>query len=176
MQNDYIAEPWTRVAYQNVHIALFDEASRSTFLMNPDDPNAAAYMIVGSLDPANYLTDGAYEFKLVYDSAIELRWTQQSWLDANSIVGFTSVSPEFPSGFVGLGASGSTSPLSVLDGDPGGSGWWNSVGAVAAYLGGMPAYDTEVATTMELFVFGYDEGTPSSELHASNFRTALLLL
>merc|ERR1712048_1380219 len=87
-------------------------ASRTSFLMHPDDINADAYMIVGQLNAEDFRkANGKFRFKLVYENidsshnqnpvfepTSTVTWEQSSWLtaDGNDLSGGGG---GFPEGF-----------------------------------------------------------------------------
>ena len=46
---------------------LFSSNARTTFLQNENDNSSSTFMSIGHLTRSNYVTDGKYKFKLVWD-------------------------------------------------------------------------------------------------------------
>jgi hypothetical protein len=104
---------------------LFSSNARTTFLQNENDPSSSTFMSIGNLIPSNYVTDGKYKFKLVWDGMQvdsldnkSVTWTQTSWLTDSTITGFEEIGVsgfsstdtsvlESKGRFTGLGASDS---------------------------------------------------------------------
>jgi hypothetical protein len=152
---------------------LFSSNARTTFLQNENDPSSSTFMSIGNLIPSNYVTDGKYKFKLVWDGMQvdsldnkSVTWTQTSWLTDSTITGFEEIGVsgfsstdtsvlESKGRFTGLGASDSNS--CVIDGSGGSSYWWNCAGVVSLhpYNGstGMPGPLLKIASSMHLYIW-----------------------
>jgi hypothetical protein len=139
---------------------------KNTFLENENDNSSSTFMSIGNLNKNYYSDNGTYKFKQVWggktvdSSGInkEVIWTQTSWLEDLTIEGFqeigtsgyvTSISG---TGFSGLGKSSSNK--CVVDGDASSHGnWWNCVGALVKYDGGIPGPQEKIASSMHLYVW-----------------------
>merc|ERR1740121_243644 len=103
--------------------------------MNPGNPNADAYMIVGNFtdNTESLKIDGAFHFRLTYDKRT-VEWKQTSWLTETAITGFECISPADcrpanrggNDGFEGLARSRDWT--AVFDGNGHKGSWWNVVG------------------------------------------------
>lgn len=168
---------WQLIAKQNVSKMLFSPTSRHTFLMNEKDVDADAFMCIGQLnaDDPSLKHHQKYRFKLIYDGQTTLEWLQSSWPTSRNIEGFEAISPQDigPSSvsranrFAGLGASSSEN--SVFDG----SGalnkfWWNSVGTAKMHSGGIPGWNKQIQSTMQLFIARQVEPCKKAEVPASS--------
>jgi hypothetical protein len=148
---------------------LFSSNARTTYLENENDPSSSTFMSIGNLTPSNYVTDGKYKFKLVWDGLAmasetikEVTWTQTSWLTASTTQGFQEIGDSgFNTGAAGntdfVGLALSTSSECVIDGDGGtvSDRWWNCVGAITLAWGGdaMPGPLGKKASSMHLYVW-----------------------
>ena len=130
-------------------------------------------MSIGHLTRSNYVSDGKYKFKLVWDGMQvdsldnkSVTWTQTSWLTDTTITGFEEIGVSgfsstdtsvVTSGarFTGLGKSGSDE--CGIDGNGESSSWWNCVGvdSLHTYGGstGMPGPLRKIASSMNLFIW-----------------------
>ena len=77
---------------------LFSSNARTTYLENENDPSSSTFMSIGNLTPSNYVTDGKYKFKLVWDglemaseTIKEVTWTQTSWLTDTTAADFQEI-------------------------------------------------------------------------------------
>jgi len=146
--------------HRNVADGYFSSGA-SSGIENADNPDANTYCVIGALDSADYLQDGAhYEFKLIYKysdgSEDVLEWTQTSWLTAGSITGadlskiVDSEANDDNRRFRGLGRSNSGPTL--LDGNGNVPYWWHAVASNRAHNGGIPAHQSRIAYSSELWV------------------------
>ena len=145
---------------------LFSSNARSSFLQNENDNNSSTFMSIGLLTRSNYVTDGKYKFKLVWDGLQvdsldnkSVTWTQTSWLTASTTQGFQEIGT---SGFVYTtssdgfrGLAKSTYSSCVIDGDGGThSHWFNCVGTIAKWGGhSMPGPLAKRASSMHLYIW-----------------------
>ena len=154
---------------------LFSSNARTTFLKNENDNNSSTFMSIGNLIPSNYVTDGKYKFKLVWDGMEmasedikEVIWTQTSWLTDSTIQGFQEIGDsgfnDMDDGrnFEGLGKSSSN--RCVIDGDASRHGnWWNCVGAINTHTyggsTGMPGPLRKIASSMHLYIWATESST-----------------
>jgi hypothetical protein len=147
----------------------FSSNARSTFLQNENDPSSSTFMSIGNLIPSNYVTDGKYKFKLVWDGMEmasedikEVIWTQTSWLTASTTLEFqeigtsgfnTGVASNSNTDFVGLAFS--TDSECVFDGDGGtvSNKWFNCVGVINLWFSSMPGPLRKKASSMHLYIW-----------------------
>ena len=120
-------------------------------------------MSIGNLTKTNYVSDGKYKFKLVWDglnveddlSIKEVIWTQNSWPTDSTVQGFQEIGT---SGFVdGTGTSfdglmKSNSGRCVIDGNQGNL-WFHCVGVIAQWGGAMPGPLQKTASSMHLYIW-----------------------
>jgi len=148
---------------------LFSSNASTTYLQNENDNSSSTFMSIGNLTPSNYVTDGKYKFKLVWDGLAmasetikEVTWTQTSWLTASTTQGFQEIGDSgFNTGAAGntdfVGLALSTSSECVIDGDGGTvtEKWWNCVGAITLAWGSdtMPGPLGKKASSMHLYVW-----------------------
>ena len=142
---------------------LFSSNARTTFLQNEIDNSSSTFMSIGHLTRSNYVTDGKYKFKLVWDGMQvdsldnkSVTWTQASWLTDTTITGFEEIGVSGFSYFTGLGKSGS--PQCGIDGNGGSSHWYNCVGVDTLHTKGdgsegMPGPLNKIASSMHLFIW-----------------------
>jgi photosystem II stability/assembly factor-like uncharacterized protein len=146
---------------------LFSSNALSTFLENDNDSSSSTFMSIGNLTPSNYVSDGKYKFKLVWDGMEmasedikEVTWTQTSWLTASTTQGFQEIGVSgFNTGaasntdFVGLALS--TSSQCVIDGDGGtvSNKWFNCVGLIDLWNSSMPGPLGKKASSMHLYIW-----------------------
>ena len=148
---------------------LFSSNARTTFLQNENDNSSSTFMSIGHLTRSNYVTDGKYKFKLVWDgmqvaseNIKEVIWTQTSWLTDSTIQGFQEIGDsgfndmDDGKNFEGLGKSSSNK--CVIDGDASRHGnWWNCVGAINTHTygdsTGMPGPLRKIASSMHLYIW-----------------------
>jgi len=154
---------------------LFSSNARTTFLQNENDNSSSTFMSIGHLTRSNYVTDGKYKFKLVWDGMEmasedikEVIWTQTSWLTDSTIQGFQEIGDsgfnDMDDGrnFEGLGKSSSN--RCVIDGDASRHGnWWNCVGAINTHTyggsTGMPGPLRKIASSMHLYIWATESST-----------------
>eukprot|EP01083_Nonionella_stella_P121267 364276_1 len=149
----------------------FKSALKTTGNENTHDQNKNTYSILGTEDATKYKDpkDGKYTFKLIYgnkdNSKDTLIWKQTSWPAASTTIeGFESVSipnQREGSGTTFQGLALSENGATYLDGNGATANWWNSVGSIKAYKGGIPAYNSKIALSEELYVFR----PPNSKAH-----------
>eukprot|EP01083_Nonionella_stella_P006858 19860_1 len=149
----------------------FKSAIKTTGNENTHDQNKNTYSILGTEDATKYKDpkDGKYTFKLIYgnkdNSKDTLIWKQTSWPAASTTIeGFESVSipnQREGSGTTFQGLALSENGATYLDGNGATANWWNSVGSIKAYKGGIPAYNSKIALSEELYVFR----PPNSKAH-----------
>ena len=124
-------------------------------------------MSIGNLIPSNYVTDGKYKFKLVWDGMEmasedikEVIWTQTSWLESSTTQGFQEIgvsgfntSDSANTDFVGLALSSSSE--CVIDGDGGtvSNKWFNCVGLINIWNSSMPGPLGKKASSMHLYIW-----------------------
>jgi len=154
---------------------LFSSNARTTFLQNENDNSSSTFMSIGHLTRSNYVTDGKYKFKLVWDGMEmasedikEVIWTQTSWLTDSTIQGFQEIGDsgfndmDDGKNFEGLGKSSSN--RCVIDGDASRHGnWWNCVGAINTHTyggsTGMPGPLRKIASSMHLYIWATESST-----------------
>jgi len=159
-QPTYTAGSLWEVIARQAATDLFYMSSKTSFLMNEDDPNADAYMSVGRLNAADYMgADGKYHFQLIWDGSTSIEWKQTSWLTEDTIRGFECLSPtdcrprSKGNGVRFTGLAKSSNNAAVLDGDGKSHRfWWNCVGATTLHRGGIPGWNQVVAQSVELKV------------------------
>ena len=129
-------------------------------VVNPADPDAHQYSIIGKLDKDKFVhAGGFYKFKLHYEMSGGTEqvyvWTQTSWLTDPTVTGFVlivgppgSASPAF----TGLGLSG-TPDKTYLDTNGGVSHYYHAIGIIQLWNGGIPVTTTTVAVSQTLYVF-----------------------
>jgi len=160
--NDFKWEPIARQNLSASRDAYFSHKATETFLENPDDPDAPTWMVIGRIKNYDdeYYSNGVYRFQLMYDGHTTLEWRQNSWLANPKIRGFACIHPldcgpaSAVDGirFTGLGKS-SADTWSVLDGEGEGHWqWFNSVGTVRKYSGGIPGWNHQTQRTMQLSI------------------------
>jgi hypothetical protein len=146
---------------------LFSSNARTTYLENENDPSSSTFMSIGNLTPSNYVTDGKYKFKLVWDGLAiasetikEVTWTQTSWLTASTTQGFQEIGDSgFNTGAAGqtdfVGLALSTSSNCVIDGDGGtqSNRWFNCVGLIIIWQDSIPGPLRKKASSMHLYVW-----------------------
>jgi len=147
---------------------LFSSNARTTYLENENDPSSSTFMSIGNLTPSNYVTDGKYKFKLVWDGLAmasetikEVTWTQTSWLTDTTAADFQGIPDNGTSGYVNNSSSGfrglakSTYSSCVIDGDGGThSHWFNCVGTIAKWGGdSIPGPLAKKASSMHLYIW-----------------------
>jgi hypothetical protein len=145
---------------------LFSSNARTTYLENENDPSSSTFMSIGNLTPSNYVTDGKYKFKLVWDglemaseTIKEVTWTQTSWLTASTTQGFQEIGDSgFNTGAAGqtdfVGLALSTSSNCVIDGDGGShSYWFNCVGLINIWQDSISGPLGKKASSMHLYVW-----------------------
>lgn len=156
--------------------------------LNPDNPNAALYSILDSLETFRQ-ADGDLIFKLSYPGMCESSDSNPNNLAAcvdgkeyniwrqttnpysrftlgnttSAVDGYTPIDVPYPRGFGGLGASVASN--SLMDGNPGFRSWWYAVGTTGGFGGDfIPAALSSIAnlvsTQMELFVWGPTDPHP----------------
>jgi len=165
---------WTLIAHHVLSGGLFADATRNTFIENAGDPTASTYMIAGQVTPSDYLVDGKYQLRLEYNDlddahlpcndgpplsgSVTLEWLQSSWVTAETVTGFEAISPSDLSTSAGgagcqfSGLARSSNENTVLDGSHQHGYWFGSVGAVATWSGGIPAWKGGVAQSLSLYV------------------------
>ena len=147
--------------------ATFLSGAASSYLQNENDNSSSTFMSIGNLTPSNYVTDGKYKFKLVWDGMEmasedikEVTWTQTSWLDNSTtqefqeigVSGFnTDADPN--TDFVGLALS--TNSECVFDGDGGtvSNKWFNCVGVINLWNVSMPGPLRKKSSSMHLYIW-----------------------
>jgi len=146
---------------------LFSSEAVSSFLQNENDNNSSTFMSIGLLTRSNYVTDGKYKFKLVWDGLQvdsldnkSVTWTQTSWLTESTTDEFQEIGVSgFNTGdsegtdFIGLAKS--TWGTCVIDGDGGTHIWYfNCVGLTAKWGGhSMPGPLAKRASSMHLYIW-----------------------
>ena len=145
---------------------VFSSNARSTYLENENDSSSPTFMSIGSMTKSNYVSDGKYKFKLVWDGLEmssegikEVTWTQTSWPEESTIQGFQEIEEGTSgyvnnscSGFRGLGKSNST--WCVLDGNGAARCWYNCVGVITLWGGhSIPGPLEKRASSMLLYIW-----------------------
>eukprot|EP01084_Bolivina_argentea_P019596 36419_1 len=149
---------------KDISKGYFKRSIRTDGLENPTNDEANTYSIIGQLNPDSYKNkiDGKYEFKLVFKDKsngyeTEIIWKQTSWIDSPSIDGFEPISmPGQTSSQCGMfsGLGKSDSGCSYLDGNGQYKGcWFNSVGTICSWRGGIPSYNWRVAKAETLYIY-----------------------
>jgi sugar lactone lactonase YvrE len=153
---------------------LFSSNARTTYLENENDPSSSTFMSIGNLTRSNYVTDGKYKFKLVWDGLAmasetikEVTWSQTSWLTDTTAADFQGIPDNGTSGYVNNSSSGfrglakSTYSSCVIDGDGGThSHWFNCVGTIAKWGGdSMPGPLAKKASSMHLYIWAPESST-----------------
>jgi len=157
---------WQLIAKQ-VDLETFSSGAVSTFLENENDNSSSTFMSIGNLIPSNYVTDGKYKFKLVWDGMEmasedikEVIWTQTSWLESSTTQGFQEIgvsgfntADAANTDFVGLALS--TSSECVIDGDGGtvSNKWFNCVGVINLWYNALPGPLRKKASSMYLYIW-----------------------
>ena len=147
--------------HKSVYNGLFMNTVLTTGMENINNPDNNTYSIIGYVNPDDYLFDeGVYWLRLEYGysdgSNVTIEWTQESWITESTIEGADLYGvPEETTDvncalFEGLGLSSSS--WTYLDGDGGGSCWYNAVASTAYWNGGVPAFDQEHAISSRLYV------------------------
>jgi len=152
---------------------LFSSNARTTFLQNENDNSSSTFMSIGHLTRSNYVTDGKYKFKLVWDGMEmasedikEVTWTQTSWLTDSTTQGFQEIGVSgFNTGaasntdFVGLALS--TSSQCVIDGDGGtvSNKRFNCVGLIDLWNDALPGPLRKEASSMHLYIWAPESST-----------------
>ena len=158
---------WQLIARQVGTSHLFSVNARSTFLQNENDPSSSTFMSIGNLIPSNYVTDGKYKFKLVWDGDTNFSpdnstaiWTQTSWLENTTIADFDDLGDSgVASAFLGLGLS-QVADYCVLDGNGSSSGFFSCVGAIRLWhLGIVGPNATQIANSMHLYIWATESST-----------------
>ena len=146
---------------------LFSSNARTTFLQNENDNSSSTFMSIGHLTRSNYVSDGKYKFKLVWDglemaseTIKEVTWTQTSWLTDTTAADFQGIPDNGTSGYVNNSSSGfrglakSTSTKCVFDGDGGShSHWFNCVGVITLWGDSIPGPLENKASSMHLYIW-----------------------
>jgi hypothetical protein len=158
---DFTVTYWQLIARQVGTSNLFSVNARTTFKQNENDPSSSTFMSIGNLIPSNYVTDGKYKFKLVWDGVTNFGpdnstaiWTQTSWLENTTIADFDDLGDSgVASAFQGLGLS-QADAYCVLDGNGSGGGFYSCVGAIALWhLGIVGPTSTQIANSMHLYIW-----------------------
>lgn len=131
---------------------------------NIENASSRLYSIIDSFttEKQEYYKDddGKFQFKLVYvnidDTIDTLEWRQSNWITAAVIEGadLFGVPPRqdnTDAHFYGLAASDEI--FALADGNADTNGWWNAVGTVSVYHGGIPAFG-KIAMQTTLFIRG----------------------
>jgi hypothetical protein len=146
---------------------LFSSNARTTYLENETDNSSSTFMSIGHLTRSNYVTDGKYKFKLVWDglemaseTIKEVIWTQTSWLTASTIQGFQEIGTSGydtnndSTGFFGLGASDSSNCVIDGNGDiQANNHWYNCVGLINIWQDSIPGPLAKKASSMHLYIW-----------------------
>lgn len=156
---------WQLLVHQDVS-TLFSASTKESFTEHANDSSSDAYMVVGEIDQHSeqYSHNGTYTFKLVYEASDPsshhnvdtIIWEQTSWLTLGSISGFRPISMprttdhDHGRAFHGLGKSSARN--AILDGNGNEGRWWNSVGITSLFLGGIPAYNGQIASRVKLYI------------------------
>ena len=150
---------WRKVYSHDITGGLFRnliEAGRK----NVDDEDAALFSILYDLDMMKD-DGGLFHFKLCYLEQTDHRFPCNEWKQssnpilASNVTGFVSISLTWPSRSDGQPFGGllrSNPGQNLMDDDPG-QGWWNSVGTVQGYRGGIPGPRNISVTKKELYVY-----------------------
>lgn len=157
---------WELIAKQ-VDLETFSSGAVSTFLENENDSSQSTFMSIGNLNENNYVTDGKYKFKLVWDGMEmasedikEVIWTQTSWLESSTTQGFQEIgvsgfntSDSANTDFVGLALSSNSE--CVIDGDGGtvSNKWFNCVGVINLWYDALPGPLKKKASSMYLYIW-----------------------
>eukprot|EP01084_Bolivina_argentea_P110836 197840_1 len=157
---------------KDVSNGLFSSALKNSGTENTNDSTTNTYSIIGELDPNNYMgSDNKYEFHLIWngDTFVDLRWKQSLWLTEQwtmwPVTGYEEISMnpiDSSSGddkFYGLGLS--NHPECYLDGTGMASDWWNCVGCMVAWNGGIPGYNRYVSQTQILYACNTQTPSPT---------------
>ena len=160
--------------------AWFHSGFINSGIENPSDIEADTYSIIGELKPDAYKdNDGKYKFKLEFTrqdngNIVTLVWRQSTWLTSGKIEGFEGIDipqqtyPHWCTKFEGLGRSDCTY-CTYLDGNGNTKGcWWNAVGTMRIYHGGLPGFDAKVAKAAALYIWSPGRSTICGNLHTND--------
>merc|ERR1712187_1058769 len=136
-----------------------------TGVENANNAEANAYSVIGLIDYHKFKSEinNKWQFKLEYanedGSSYTITWRQSSWIDLPQIKGFEAISVPAQinshcATFRGLGYSDNSG--TYLDGSGYGKCWWNSVGTIYAFSGGIPAFNRKLAKSESLWIYQPD--------------------
>ena len=146
--------------HQNASNGLFAPEVITTGIENELDPSANTFSIIGAIDPSSLLNaEQRYELKLMYKYADGtedvLRWSQESWITEDSVIGanLSAIEDEYSAepGQAFRGLSKSSNPNSYLDGSPTHFNWFHAVASVTLHEGGIPGHELKIAYHSELW-------------------------
>ena len=150
---------------KDISAGYFDTNLKQTGIENPDNIEANTFSIIGLIDYHKFKSpiSNKWQFKLEYTnqdgSSDTIIWKQSSWIDRPQIQGYEAVSVPAQTNshcatFRGLGYSDNGG--TYLDGSGYHSCWWNSVGTIYGFSGGIPAFNHKLAKNESLYIYQPD--------------------